>query len=160
LRSTFAKPDYLLIISKRNRSKDQGLKTAVSTRKIALHQACLDEGFVEYRDEVIRRHGQGPLFRDVPVDQYGRRAGRITPELSDWLRNAVGIKDPRKPFYSHRHTATSILRNTLDEDGRPVVKEDIERYILGHAKKGSHGGYGKHWFETLKVAVEVIPVPF
>jgi hypothetical protein len=35
----------------------------------------------------------------------------------------------------------------------------IERYILGHACKGAHVGYGKRWFETLKAAVEVIPNP-
>jgi hypothetical protein len=40
-----------------------------------------------------------------------------------------------------------------------VLKEDVERYILGHAGKGAHAGYGKRWFETLKAAVEVIPNP-
>jgi integrase len=146
-------------ISKRNRSKDQGLKTTVSTRKIALHQALLDEGFIEYRDAVCRKHGDGPLFPTVKLDLYGRRAGTVTTELSEWLRREVGITDPSKPFYSHRHTATSYLRNTLGPDGTPVVKEDIERYILGHARKGSHGGYGKHWLLTLKRSVEVIPNP-
>jgi hypothetical protein len=47
----------------------------------------------------------------------------------------VEITDPNKPFYSHRHTATSILRNTLGENGEPLVKESVERYILGHKKK-------------------------
>jgi hypothetical protein len=73
--------------------------------------------------------------------------------------NVVKITDPSKPFYSHRHTATSYLRNTRLPDGSPAVKEDIERYILGHAGKGAHAGYGKRWFETLKAAVEVIPNP-
>jgi integrase len=149
----------VLNISKRNRSKDQGLKTAVSTRKIALHQAVLDEGFIDYRDAVCRKHGDGPLFPTVRLDLYGRRAGTVTTELSEWLRREAGITDPRKPFYSHRHTATSYLRNTLGPDGTPVVKEDIERYILGHGRKGSHGGYGKHWLLTLKRSVEVIPNP-
>jgi hypothetical protein len=53
-----------------------------------------------------------------------------------WLRHVVKITDPNKPFYSHRHTATSYLRNTRLPDGSPAVKEDIERYILGHAGKG------------------------
>src|ERR1700751_5479129 len=65
----------------------------------------------------------------------------------------------QEPFYSHRHTATSYLRNPRLPDGSPAVKEDIERYILGHAGKGAHAGYGKRWFETLKAAVEVIPNP-
>jgi hypothetical protein len=36
----------------------------------------------------------------------------------------------------------------------PRLKEDIERYILGHAGKGAHCGYGKRW-ETVTAAVEV-----
>jgi hypothetical protein len=55
--------------------------------------------------------------------------------------------------------ATSYLRNIRLPDGSPAVKEDVERYILGHAGKGAHAGYGKRWFETLKAAVEVIPNP-
>jgi hypothetical protein len=90
---------------------------------------------------------------------YGKRASKVTTECSIWLRNVVKITDPNKPFYSHRHTATSYLRNTRLPDGSPAVKEDIERYILGHAGKGAHAGYGKLWFETLKAAVEVIPNP-
>ena len=150
---------WVFNIHKKNRSKDQRLKTPVSPRKIALHQAMLDEGFIDYRDKVRREHGDGPLFPLVSLGCYGRRVGKITTDLSLWLRGVVGITDPRKPFYSHRHTATSVLRNTLGPDGSPLVKEDIERYILGHAKKGSHAGYGKRWFETLKAAVEVIPNP-
>jgi hypothetical protein len=70
------------------------------------------------------------------------------------------MPDPNKPFYSHRHTATSYLRNTLLPDGFPAVKEDVERYLTGHARKGAHAGYGKQWIETLKAAIEVIPNPF
>jgi integrase len=150
---------WTFAIHTKNRSTAQRLKTPVSTRKIALHQAVLDEGFVDYRDKVRREYGDGPLFPLVSLDCYDRRVGKITTELSLWLRGVVGITDPRKPFYSHRHTATSYLRNTLGPDGTPLVKEDIERYILGHRKKGWHSGYGKRWFETLKVAVEVIPNP-
>jgi integrase len=150
---------WIFNITTRNRSKDQRLKTAVYKRRLAFHQAVIDEGFIEFRDQVVAQHGHGPLFRDVKPNHYGRRAGTVTKDLCDWLRNEVGIKDPRKVFYSHRHTATSFLRNTLDEDGRPLVKEDLERYILGHGKKGSHGGYGKHWLASLKAALEVIPNP-
>jgi integrase len=107
---------WAFAIHTKNRSKDQRLKTPVSTRRLALHQAVLDEGFIDFRDEVRRKHGDGPLFRDVSLDCYGRRVGHITTELSLWLRGTVGITDSRKPFYSHRHTATSYLRNTLGPD--------------------------------------------
>jgi hypothetical protein len=39
------------------------------------------------------------------------------------------------------------------------VKEDVERYLLGHAGKDVHSGYGKQWIETLKAAIEIIPNP-
>jgi integrase len=146
---------WVIKIRTRNRSKDQRLKTPVSTRGLALHQAVLDEGFLDYWRGLPQG---GPLFPG-PLDPYGKRADYVSSECSLWLRGVVKITDPRKPFYSHRHTATSFLRNTLDEDGRPVVKDDLERYILGHGKKGAHGGYGKHWLASLKRAVEVIPNP-
>jgi integrase len=146
---------WILKIHKRNRTKDQGLKTPVSTRALALHQAVLNEGFLDYWRSLP---GGGPLFPGR-LDAFGKRAGPVSTECSSWLRGVVGITDPTKPFYSHRHTATSFLRNTLLADGSPAVKEDIERYILGHPGKGAHAGYGKRWFETLKGAVEVIPNP-
>ena len=51
------------------------------------------------------------------------------------------------------------MRNTRLPDGSPAVKEDVERYLLGHAGKGAHAGYGKQWIETLKAAIEIIPNP-
>ena len=101
---------------------------------------------------------QPRLFPHIPLDAYGRRNGVSSP-ISKWLRNVVGISNPRTPFHSHRHTATSYLRNTLLPDGSPAVKGDVERYLLGHAGKGAHAGYGKQWIETLKGAIEIIPNP-
>jgi integrase len=118
----------------------------------------LAEGFLDYREGIISEYGDGPLFPQIPLDAYGRRNGVSSP-ISKWLRNVVGIKDPRKPFHSHRHTATSYLRNTRLPDGEYAVKTDIERYLLGHSEKDSHAGYGKQWIETLKAAIEIIPNP-
>jgi hypothetical protein len=39
------------------------------------------------------------------------------------------------------------------------VKEDAERHLTGHARKGAHAGYGNQWIETLKAAIEIIPNP-
>jgi len=146
---------WVMKIRKKYRSPDQRLKTKVSIRIVPLHSALLAEGFLDYVDSV----GDGPLFPQITLDAYGRRNGKISSPLSKWLRNVVEIRDPKKPFHSHRHTATSFLRNTLTPDGHPVVKEDVERYLTGHAGKGAHAGYGKQWIETLKAAIEIIPNP-
>ena len=127
----------------------------MSIRIVPLHSALLAEGFLDYVDSV----GDGPLFPQITLDAYGRRNGKVSKPLSDWLRNVVEITDPNKVFHSHRHTATSFLRNTSLPDGSPAVKEDVERYLLGHAGKGAHAGYGKQWIETLKAAIEIIPNP-
>ena len=68
-----------------------------------------------------------PLFPDMPLDTYGKQASKGATECSIWLRNVVKITDPNKPFYSHRHTAISYLRNTRLPNGSTAVKEDIER---------------------------------
>ena len=142
-------------IRRKYRSPDQRLKTKVSTRTVPLHSAVLAEGFLDYVGSV----GDGPLFPQLSLDTYGRRAGKVTSPISKWLRNVVGITDPNKPFYSHRHTAVSYLRNTLTPEGHPAVKEDIERYLTGHAGKDVHARYGDQWIKTLKAAIEVIPNP-
>jgi hypothetical protein len=100
------------------------------------------------------------LFPQLRLDGYGKRAGQAPTDISDWLRNVVKIADDSKPFYSHRHAATSYLRNTLTSEGHRVVKEDVERYLTGHAKNGAHASYGKQWIDTLKTGVEVIPSLF
>jgi integrase len=145
--------------SVRRRSSLQGDLEAIWCKHLMLHSALLAEGFLDYREGVIREYGDGPLFPQVSLDAYNRRNGKVSKPISKWLRNVVGIRDPNKPFHSHRHTATSFLRNTRLPDGSPAVKEDVERYLLGHAGKGAHAGYGKQWIETLKAAIEIITNP-
>ncbi len=50
---------------RKHRSRDQRLKSKVSTRKLALHGALLDEGFLDYRRPLPLG---GPLFPNVPFD--------------------------------------------------------------------------------------------
>jgi integrase len=150
---------WVMEIKKTIRIPDQRRKTRVSARDAPLHSALLAEGFLEYVQAIKKEYGDGPLFPQVTLDAYGRRNGKVSKPISKWLRNVVGIRDPNKPFHSHRHTATSFLRNTRLPDGSPAVKEDVERYLLGHSGKGAHAGYGKQWIETLKAAIEVIPDP-
>jgi len=150
---------WVMEIKKTIRIPDQRRKTKVSSRDAPLHSALLAEGFLEYVESIKKEYGDGPLFPQVSLDAYGRRNGKVSKPISKWLRNVVGIRDPKKPFHSHRHTATSFLRNTRLPDGSPAVKEDVERYLLGHAGKGAHAGYGKQWIETLKGAIEIIPNP-
>jgi hypothetical protein len=77
---------WVMSIHRKHRSRDQRLKTKVSTRKLALHGALLDEGFLNYWRSLPQG---GPLFPNVRLDTYGKRASKITTECSIWLRNVV-----------------------------------------------------------------------
>ena len=52
-------------------SRDQQLKTKLSTRKLALYGALLDGGYLDYWRSLPVG---GPLFPNVPLDTYGKRA--------------------------------------------------------------------------------------
>src|ERR1700758_826660 len=86
---------WVMSIDRKHRSRDQRLKTKVSTRKLALHGALLDEGFLDYWRSLPLG---GPLFPNVPLDTYGKRASKVTTECSIWLRNVAKITDPNKSF--------------------------------------------------------------
>jgi hypothetical protein len=120
-----------------------------------LHGALLGEGFLDYWRSLPVG---GPLFPNMALDTNGKRASKVTTECSIWLRNVVKIAPEQTVLFAPAH------RDFLPAQHPPAGwitrrQEDIERYILGHAGKGAHAGYGKRWFETLKAAVEVIPNP-
>ncbi len=146
---------WLMKITRKNRSKDQRIKTPPSIRKVALPSALLDEGFLAYRESV----GDGPLFPMLRLDTYGKRAGQASTRTGEWLRKTVGITDPDKPFYSLRHSGITDLRVARTANGEIAVKPDIERYMTAHGKKDEHGGYGEYPAKELKAAIEWVRNP-
>jgi integrase len=55
-------------------------------------------------------------------------------------------------FHSLRHTATSLLANA-------GIAADTRKALTGHADDRVHEGYTHYQLETLRAAVESIPVP-
>jgi integrase len=106
-----------------NRPPEMSIKNAVSLRTLPIHSTVLAEGFLDY----VKSVGDGPLFPGVSIDHDGRRATNASRVISEWLREVVGITDPRLVFHSHRHSVKSILRN---HESRP--RDDIVNKILGH----------------------------
>jgi integrase len=66
---------FVLAIRLDYRDADASLKTEGSDRKIPLHPALIDEGFMGYVAELPK---DGLLFPDIPPDRFGRRAGTAT----------------------------------------------------------------------------------
>jgi hypothetical protein len=86
-----------------HRSKDQRIKHTVSIRTMPLHSAILKAGFLDH----WRSIGDGPLF-SLELDGYGRRSGKMTAAVNEWLHETVKTE---KTFYSHRHSFETFLRS-------------------------------------------------
>ena len=87
---------------------DRQLKTENAARMLPLHPSVMAEGFLAY---VTALPAGGPLFPDLPVGPSGLRTDYATAKHGLWMRNQVGITDPRKaPAHSWRHRMEDALR--------------------------------------------------
>ncbi len=125
------------------------LKNTESIRRIPLHPAVIAEGFLDYARSLPKG---SPLFPKIPPDTFGRRGGTATKHLARFLRDVVGIKDPRKvAAHSWRHTFVTLWRVQGMEEAARMA-------ITGHVSTDVGAGYG-HWpLATLAPLVARIPV--
>jgi integrase len=105
---------WVIKIRRKYRSPDQRLKTKVSTRDVPLHSALLAEGFLDY----VKSVGDGPLFPQLRLDGYGRRAGsgndrsqRLAAQRRQDHRSqqAVLFASPHGDFLSAQHPPAEWL---------------------------------------------------
>jgi integrase len=140
---------WFLSINEEHASKS--VKTG-QTRNVPLHPAVIAEGFLEFAAKV---KGDAPLFPDKQVDRHGNRGGRAWQVVGRWVRETVGITDPRKaPDHSWRHRVEDELRSA-------AVAEDVRDAVLGHARMTTGRVYGVRGeaLTRLAEAVGKIPVP-
>lgn len=94
----------------------KSLKNAGSVRKVPLHPALIEEGFLDY---VRTLPADGPLFPDLSPDRFGRRGGNGTKIIGRWVR-ASGITNPRKaPNHAWRHRFKGRMPRCRDREGGP-----------------------------------------
>jgi integrase len=114
----------------------RGLKNRTSRRRVPVHPELLRQGFSR---EVLP-------FKPQSGHYWSRR-------LMKWLREDVGITDPRLVMHSARHTVADRLRAA-------GVPEDVRDALLGHAGGGTGRRYGTaHPLSTLQAAVAKIEYP-
>lgn len=123
------------------RGEDGSLKTEGSERKEPLHPALIAEGFLDYWRSLP---AGGPLFPGITPDRFGSRAGNGTKTIGRWIRERVGIQDPRKaPNHSWRHYFKSVCRNA-------DIEEEYHDALTGHKGEGSEGReYGEYYMGVL-----------
>lgn len=102
-------------------------------RNVPIHPALVQEGLVAYARSLP---AGSPLFPDKALDRHGRRGGHGWNLVGAWVREVVGITDPRKaPDHSWRHRMEDELRSA-------DVPEDLRDAILGHARRTMGRIYG------------------
>jgi integrase len=133
-----------------NRDDDATIKTENSARLVPLHPAIIAEGFLDYVKELPKN---GPLFPKLKRDTFGRRGGNGSKRIGRWVREKVGITDPRKaPNHSWRHRFKTSCR-------KAGIAEEIHDYVSGHATGKIGRDYGEYPAEVLE-NISKIPSPF
>ncbi len=122
----------------------QGIKNAASHRRIPVHKALLDLGFLKY---VASQKG-ARLFPAMTPDKYGRETSKFSSWFPKYLRANCPDIDSRKSFHSFRHLFKDICR----EYG---IDKGVRDAIQGHSEGDSAGDYGGQ-FHPLRPLVEAM----
>ncbi len=110
--------------------KEQTTKTDSSIRKVPIHSALIELGFMDYMN-AIKDAGHEYLFPQLERD----KAPTLGDAVGKWfarLKKTKGLNDPLLTLYSTRHTGITRLSNI-------GVPEKIRMMITGHASQGIHG---------------------
>lgn len=119
-------------------------------RNVPVHPALASEGFLTFAGSVP---GDDPLFSDKKPDRYGRMGGRAWNLVGTWVRETVGVTDPKTaPNHSWRHRMEDELRAA-------EVPEDARDAIVGHQRKTTGRLYGVRGEALARLHRELAKVP-
>jgi integrase len=129
-------------------------KNETMQRMIPLHPALIAEGFLRYVAE-LPADPLGTLFPSIVASKDGTRTTNAQVAHGRWMRDVVGIKDPKKaPAHSWRHRMEDELRKVR-------ALPEVQDAITGrHNPRNAGAGYGKG-FRGMpdEVAKELARVP-
>ncbi|AMM17827.1 hypothetical protein AX768_27130 [Burkholderia sp. PAMC 28687] len=122
----------------------QGIKNTASHRRIPIHKALLDLGFLKY---VASQKG-ARLFPAMVPDKFGRETSKFSSWFPKYLRAHCPAIDNKKSFHSFRHLFKDICR----EHG---IDKGVRDAIQGHSEGDAAGDYGGA-FHPLRPLVEAM----
>ncbi|TXN27672.1 DUF6538 domain-containing protein [Methylobacterium sp. WL19] len=128
----------------------KNLKNFSSKRHIPIHPQLIEEGFLLF----VASCKTNDLFSDATPDRFGNRGGNATKVISRWVRDKIGITDPRiSPSHSFRHRFSTQCKNC-------GIPPEIRNRLMGHSEGESSELYGDDYsVEMLFAAIKQIPVP-
>src|SRR5208282_3880367 len=128
-------------------ARNRKLKNVSSIRFIPLHQAVIDNGFLDYVRDLP---DGGPLFPDKKPDKHGRRSSGLSDDIGDFLRD-IGVKtDGRLSHASFRHFYKTLCRDC-------GIHKEIHDALTGHTDGSASSGYGVVSVAALKAAILKLP---
>jgi integrase len=113
----------------------QGLKNNASLRRVPIHTALIELGFMKY---VAEQKGQR-LFPALKPDKFGRETTAYGRWFGQYLRSTCGITDTRKVFHSTRHLFKDIMREV-------GVSEEVSDALSGHTNGSASRNYGGGYY--------------
>ena len=134
-----------------NRGESGSLKNKGSERKVPLHPAIIEEGFLKY---VARLPKNGPLFPNLTPDVYGKRGGSGSKRLCRWIRLNLKMGNRRQaPNHAWRHRFETQSR-------RAGIEEQYIDALAGHTGRGGEGrAYGEYEVQVLAREIRKIKSP-
>ncbi|HWE75516.1 MAG TPA: DUF6538 domain-containing protein [Stellaceae bacterium] len=131
-------------------ARGRDVKGIGSVRRVPIHSAVIDEGFLDY---VRSLPESSPLFPECQPDMFGSRGGSASKKIGAWVRKELGITDKRvSPSHSWRHRIES-------EHRARDIRQDTTDAITGHHDGRAASDYGDFYVkETLRPAIEAIRV--
>lgn len=128
---------------------DKGTKNAPSIRKIPVHPALVEIGFLNFVEQQKAKAGQR-LFPTLKVDSTGSYSDAFSKHFSRFLKECRA-KTPKTAFHSFRHNFEDACRNA-------EISGDIMDALQGHGSEGMKGRYGSREYniETLAKSLNKI----
>ena len=122
-----------------------------SHRKVAIHPAILDQGFVEAISDK-----KGPLFFD-PARRLGQSDENTQPKkvgeyLAQWVRKIGIVDQDLQPNHAWRHRFKTLAR-------RHGMDAEVRDAIQGHVPRTDGEDYGEHPSDVLDRAIRLLPMP-
>ncbi len=105
------------------------LKTASSERRIPVHKALVDEGFLGF----LETAKAGRLFKGETKDEIS-----VQPRVGTWIRELIPLD--KHPELSPNHGWRHLFEDFCRRDGVP---EDARKYMTGRTDGSSQELYGR-----------------
>ena len=127
--------------------KGKTLKNASSCRRVPIHPALIQRGFLQLisHDAAAQSQRVFPLLASAGSRQ-------LTASWSQWfgryLRQVVGITDKRKTFHSFRHTFKDVCREAL-------IPKEVHDRLTGHASSDVGDGYGAEQYPLKPLSLAI-----